>query len=104
MSAAVSLPTGARIFSSPLFVDTPVIFGPHVENFREIAEETLAERAGFMVQDGKTLFEKMRLVLTDASLRADLVEAGRRVVGRQRGAMEKSVVLLLNTIEHSNKR
>ncbi len=96
-------PYGGQNLLEPLFVGAPVIFGPHVENFREIAGEVLSEGAGFMVQDGPELLEKIRLVLTDASLRAALVEAGRRVLDRQRNVMEKSVGLLLEAIRNNNQ-
>jgi 3-deoxy-D-manno-octulosonic-acid transferase len=97
------VPYGGQNLLEPLFVGAPVIFGPHVENFREIAGEVLAEAAGFMVQDGPELLEKMRLVLADASLRAALVEAGRRVLDRQRNVMEKSVSLLLEAIRNNDQ-
>src|SRR5208337_5094054 len=41
-------PYGGQNLLEPLFVGTPVIFGPHVENFREIADEVMAQAAGFM--------------------------------------------------------
>ena len=91
-------PYGGQNLLEPLFVGAPVIFGPHVENFREIADEVLAHGAGFMVEDGPALLEKIRLVLGDADLRAALVEAGRRVLERQRDVMEKTVGLLLEAI------
>ena len=93
-------PYGGQNLLEPLFVGAPVIFGPHVENFREIASEVLSEGAGFVVQDGPELLEKIRLVLADASLRAALVEAGRRVLDKQRNAMEKSVSLLREAIRN----
>ena len=97
-------PYGGQNLLEPLFVGAPVVFGPHVENFREIADEVLAERAGFMVENGPALLEKIRLLLVDASLRAVLVEAGRRVLDRQRDVMEKTVSLLLETIRKGRLR
>ena len=72
-------PYGGQNLLEPLFVGTPVIFGPHVENFREIADEVIAHGAGFMVEDGASL-GKIRLVLQDADAREALVEAGRHVL------------------------
>ena len=57
-------PYGGQNLLEPLFVGTPVIFGPHVENFREIADEVMAQHAGFMVEDGPALLAKIRLVLS----------------------------------------
>ncbi len=91
-------PYGGQNLLEPLFVGTPVIFGPHVENFREIAAEVLAQRAGFMVEDGAGLLLKIRLVLKDAGVRKTLADAGRQVLERQRGVVEKTVRLVLERI------
>jgi 3-deoxy-D-manno-octulosonic-acid transferase len=91
-------PYGGQNLLEPLFVGTPVIFGPHVENFREIAGEVMAQRAGFMVEDGPGLLEKIRLVLSDAGLRKALVDAGRHVLERQRDVVERTAGLVLETI------
>jgi 3-deoxy-D-manno-octulosonic-acid transferase len=91
-------PYGGQNLLEPLFVATPVIFGPHVENFREIADEVMAQGAGFMVEDGPELLGKIRLVLSDAGLRKALVDAGRRVLEKQRNVMEKTTSLVLETI------
>jgi len=37
----------------PLFFGTPVVFGPSVENFREIAAEIAVRGAGIMVATGR---------------------------------------------------
>lgn len=91
-------PYGGQNLLEPLFVGTPVIFGPHVENFREIAAEVLAQRAGFMVEDGAGLLLKIRLVLKDAGVRKTLADAGRQVLERQRGVVEKTVRPVLERI------
>jgi 3-deoxy-D-manno-octulosonic-acid transferase len=95
-------PYGGQNLLEPLFVGTPVIFGPHVENFREIAGEVMAQGAGFMVEDGPGLLGKIRLVLSDAGLRKALVDAGRHVLERQRDVMEKAAGLVLETIWKSS--
>jgi 3-deoxy-D-manno-octulosonic-acid transferase len=91
-------PYGGQNLLEPLFVGTPVVFGPHVENFHEIAAAVVEHRAGFMVEDGEALLARMRLVLTDADERERLVAAGRAVLDLQKGAMEKTTSLILETI------
>ncbi len=95
-------PYGGQNLLEPLFVGTPVIFGPHVENFREIAHEVMAQRAGFMVEDGPELLGKLRLVLADAALRKALVDAGRHVLEKQRDVIEKAAGIVLETIWKSS--
>ncbi|MGD0232744.1 MAG: glycosyltransferase N-terminal domain-containing protein, partial [Syntrophorhabdales bacterium] len=91
-------PYGGQNLLEPLFVGTPVIFGPHVENFREIAQDVIAERAGFMVEDASELLAKISLVLRDEGRRKSLIEAGRLVLDMQKGVMEKATGLVLETI------
>jgi len=91
-------PYGGQNLLEPLFVGTPVVFGPHVENFREIAGDVIAKGAGFMVQDGPELLEKIRLVLCDPALGEDLAEKGRAVLEAERGVMEKAAGLVLEII------
>ncbi len=95
-------PYGGQNLLEPLFVGTPVIFGPHVENFREIATEIMAQHAGFMVEDGPGLLEKIRLVLSDEAARNALVDAGRHVLERQRDVMEKAAGLVLESISRKS--
>lgn len=91
-------PYGGQNLLEPLFVGTPVIFGPHVENFRTVAEDVIARRAGFMVKDGAELLSTLRLVLGDEGLRNDLVASGRAVLEMQKDVMEKAARLVLEVI------
>ena len=91
-------PYGGQNILEPLFVGAPVIFGPHVENFSEIADDIIAKEAGFMVRDGAELLAKIRLVMTDADVRKDLAGAGRAVLDTQRGVMEKATGLIMEMI------
>ena len=89
---------GGQNLLEPLFAGTPVIFGPHVENFRTVAEDVVARRAGFMVKDGAELLSTLRLVLGDERLRDDLVASGRVVLEMQKDVMEKAARLVLEVI------
>jgi 3-deoxy-D-manno-octulosonic-acid transferase len=89
---------GGQNLLEPLFVGTPVIFGTHVENFRTVAEDIIALRAGFMVKDGAELLSTLRLVLGDEGLRNSLVASGRAVLEMQNGVMEKAARLVLEAI------
>ncbi len=91
-------PYGGQNILEPLFVGAPVVFGPHVENFREVARDVLAAKAGFMVHDAAELLSRIRLVLEDPGARRDLAEAGRGVLEAQRGVMEKAAGLVLEMI------
>ncbi len=87
-------PYGGQNVLEPLFVGTPVLFGPYVDNFKEAAEEIVASGAGFMASDGDDLLSMMAKVLSDPEMRKGLAEAGKSVLEKQRGAMEKAASLI----------
>lgn len=67
----------------------PVLVGPHMFNFAEIAEDLLAARGAWQVQDGASLGEAVLRLLADPALRAQIGEAGQRFVARDRGAVDR---------------
>lgn len=91
-------PYGGQNLLEPLFVGTPVLFGPHIDNFRAVGQNVIEWRAGYMVRDGKELFEKIRLILTDGETRQALIDAGSALVERQNGVMKRTADLVLETI------
>ncbi|OPY69230.1 MAG: 3-deoxy-D-manno-octulosonic acid transferase [Syntrophorhabdaceae bacterium PtaU1.Bin034] len=91
-------PYGGQNVLEPLFVGTPVIFGPHIDNFKAISQDIITQGAGFMVQDGAELLSRMRMVLTDEGVRQNLAEAGRAVLDMQRNVMEKASRLVLEAV------
>jgi len=91
-------PYGGQNLLEPLFVKTPVVFGPYTENFKTIAEEIVARKAGLRVRDGDELFSAISLMLGDFEKRTDLIDAGQAILDVQKGAMKKTVNLILETI------
>jgi 3-deoxy-D-manno-octulosonic-acid transferase len=91
-------PYGGQNILEPLFVGTPVIFGPSVENFSDIAKRILAAGAGFMVNDGQELLQAIRRTLTEPGLWERLADAGRHVLDEQKGTMEGASRMLLETV------
>ncbi len=91
-------PYGGQNVLEPLFVGTPVVFGPYVDNFKAVAETILAQGAGFMVQDGNDLLSVMSRVLGDPDIRQGLAAAGKTVLAIQKGAMEKAAGHILEII------
>jgi 3-deoxy-D-manno-octulosonic-acid transferase len=91
-------PYGGQNLLEPLFVKTPVVFGPYTENFKTIAEEIVARKAGLRVRDGDELFSAISLMLGDFEKRTDLIDAGQAILDIQKGAMKKTANLILETI------
>ncbi len=91
-------PYGGQNMLEPLFFGTPVIFGPHVENFAEIAARIVECKAGIMVAKGEELFDAMREILSNEALRRSMGEEGRNIVVKQRQVMDKVVGAIKETV------
>ncbi len=66
----------------------PVIFGPHMDNFTEIASRLIEEGGAQRVADENELTHALDLLLSDAGDRARRAEAGRRVAEAEAGVLE----------------
>ena len=91
-------PYGGQNILEPLFFGTPVIFGPHMENFREIAQTIIQEGAGIRVDDGKELYGKIKLLLENEDIRNRMGSKGIRIIEMQRVVMEKTVDAIMKVI------
>ncbi len=91
-------PYGGQNILEPLFVGTPVVFGPHVANFRDAATGIIDHEAGFMVRDADELLSVMMRILSDGQLRARLADAGRAVLEAQKQVMERTLHHVTETI------
>ncbi|MCL5979748.1 MAG: 3-deoxy-D-manno-octulosonic acid transferase, partial [Gammaproteobacteria bacterium] len=72
----------------------PVSFGPHMENFRDIASTLLAAGAAVQAADGNALAVTLAHWLTDPAAAREIGRQGLRVVQAQRGALARSLALL----------
>jgi 3-deoxy-D-manno-octulosonic-acid transferase len=86
--------TGGHNILEPAGYGKPVVFGPHMQNFAEIAAAVVTNGAGVQV-DGEGAFEAEVLALmTDSVRRARLGAAARALVQANRGAKDKTLAVL----------
>jgi 3-deoxy-D-manno-octulosonic-acid transferase len=71
-----------------------VVFGPHMFNFSEISELFLAQGAAVQVDSVDVLSKQVIGWLGDASERSRIGEAGRTLVDKNRGALERLMRLV----------
>jgi 3-deoxy-D-manno-octulosonic-acid transferase len=88
------VPTGGHNVLEPAVFGRPVVFGPHMQNFAEIAAAFLANGAGVQVGDEGALEEQVLALMTDPVRRARLGAAARALVEANRGAKEKTLAVL----------
>ncbi|HUP63817.1 MAG TPA: 3-deoxy-D-manno-octulosonic acid transferase [Thermoanaerobaculia bacterium] len=82
----------------PIGAGAPVAFGPHMSNFRGIAEAFLSAGAATRIKTPEELTQFVERMLVDESLRLEMIERGRRVVVENRGAAERIAAKLLELL------
>lgn len=85
---------GGHNILEPAIFGKPIVFGPHMQNFREIAETFLANQAAVQVQSERELEEGLRALVTDPVRRASLGAAARALVEANRGAKDKTMAVV----------
>jgi 3-deoxy-D-manno-octulosonic-acid transferase len=85
---------GGHNILEPAVVGKPIVFGPHMQNFKEIAESFVANGAAVCVQTERELDAELLALLTDPVRRARMGAAARALVEANRGAKEKTLAAI----------
>ncbi len=86
--------TGGHNILEPAVFGKPIVFGPHMQNFAEIADAFLANGAAVQVRTAHELDEALVSLITDPVRRARLGAAARALVEANRGAKDRSLAVL----------
>jgi 3-deoxy-D-manno-octulosonic-acid transferase len=97
-------PYGGQNILEPLFFGTPVIFGPYMDNFRDIADIVLENKAGLMVTNGDELYMAIKNITSNETLQREMGDAGKMIIQKQQDVMRKTVDIIMNTIESGCRR
>ena len=92
---------GGHNIIEPAVFGKAIVFGAHMENFREIAEAFVTSGAACQVRSGRELEEALLHLLTDPVRRASLGAAARALVEANRGAKDKTLVALAGVLPPS---
>ena len=85
---------GGHNILEPAVFGKPIVFGPHMDNFAEIARTFLDNGAAVQVRSGRELESTLLELLGDPVRRASLGAAARALVEANRGARGKSLAAL----------
>jgi 3-deoxy-D-manno-octulosonic-acid transferase len=91
--------TGGHNLLEASAVSKPVVFGPHMFNFSEIAGLTLERGAGVQIRHAAELAPAVGEYLGDANRRFAAGEAGRKMVEENRGALERTMSLVQHILQ-----
>lgn len=96
--------TGGHNVLEPAVFGKPIIFGPHMENFAEIADAFVSNGAGVQLASEQQLDETFLSLMSDPVRRARLGAAARALVEANRGAKEKSVTVLADLLPRETRQ
>jgi 3-deoxy-D-manno-octulosonic-acid transferase len=82
---------GGHNILEPAVFGKPIVFGPHMQNFKEIADAFLANSAAVQVRSDRELEDALRTLVADPVRRARLGAAARALVEANRGAKDKTL-------------
>ncbi|MEK7220038.1 MAG: glycosyltransferase, partial [candidate division NC10 bacterium] len=88
------VPIGGHNVLEPAAYARPVLFGPHMGNFAEMARFFLEQGAGIQVHDTDGLAAAILRLLQEPAAADRMGEAGRTIVDTHRGAGRRTVDLL----------
>jgi 3-deoxy-D-manno-octulosonic-acid transferase len=89
---------GGHNILEPAVFGKPIVFGPHMENFAEIAEAFLANDAGVQVRSDRELEAAVVGLMGDPVRRARLGAAARALVDANRGAKDKTLAVIAGLV------
>ncbi len=92
---------GGHNILEPAIFGKPIVFGPHMQNFKEIAEEFLANGAAVQISSDRDLESELLGLITDPVRRARLGAAARALVEANRGAETKTLDVIHQLLPNS---
>lgn len=85
------VPAGGHNILEPAWFSRPPVFGPSMENFRDMASQFLAAQAGVQVRSGEQLGKVWVQLIENDALRERMGRAARSLSERNRGATARSL-------------
>jgi 3-deoxy-D-manno-octulosonic-acid transferase len=92
------VPAGGHNILEPAVFGKPVVFGPHMQNFAEIAETFLRNGAAVQVRTDRELEDVMVSLMSDPVRRARLGAAARALVDANRGARDRTLAAIASVL------
>ncbi|MBI3403026.1 MAG: 3-deoxy-D-manno-octulosonic acid transferase [Acidobacteria bacterium] len=85
---------GGHNILEPAMFGKPIVFGPHMQNFKEIADVFRNQDAAVQVPSERELADTLVALVTDPVRRASLGAAARALVEANRGAKTKTLAVI----------
>ena len=95
---------GGHNILEPAVFGKPIVFGPHMENFAEIAETFLTSGAAVQVRSDRELVAVIMSLMGDPVRRARLGAAARALVDANRGARDRTLAVVAALLPPEDRR
>jgi len=93
---------GGHNILEPAIFGKPIVFGAHMQNFKEIADTFLTNDAAIQVRSDEELGKVLLALVTDPVRRARLGAAARALVEANRGAKTKTLDVIADLLPPGN--
>jgi 3-deoxy-D-manno-octulosonic-acid transferase len=98
------VPTGGHNPLEPASCGVPVLFGPHMENFREIAALFLRYGGGVQVPDAGALAQELCSLARDAGRRLAIGRQGIKIIEESSGSTERHLEVMARCLAAGQTR
>lgn len=100
--AGSMVPVGGHNILEPLAIELPVMFGPYMTNFKEIAEQVLAVEAAIQCHDADDIAATVLRLYQEPGLRNKLSANGQGFIANNQGAAQRIAGILDELVLASN--
>ena len=83
------VPRGGHNILEPALYGKPILFGPHMSNFEEMANHFLLQKAAFQVADSLELANRLIELSRDQRLREETGKNARHILQTNSGATDR---------------
>lgn len=97
------VPVGGHNILEPAGYGIPVLYGPHIDNFKTASDLLLRSGGGIMVNDQEELYQRISMLLNDENLRKNTGKKGKEALLSRGGTSDKTVQLLLELLSKNEK-
>ena len=95
------VPVGGHNVLEPAVFSKPVIFGKHMDNFREVVDLLQKKKGAIQVNNAEEFIEQSLLLLNNKELCNQIGETSFQVIKENSGAVNKSMLILKKILENS---
>jgi 3-deoxy-D-manno-octulosonic-acid transferase len=93
------VPLGGQNLLQPLAHGKPVVHGPYMNNFRDVAALAKEARVAWVTQDAGELAQRVAELLENAPLREEVAQRAQALVREQQGASQRILDILSALLE-----